>query len=365
MELRSPRRLPVLASRSSTLPSEVLPPPPSDFFAAGVPPLTDQAGRRYLYLRLSVTDRCQMACTYCMPPTGEADHALRKEVLSFEQIDRLARVFSSLGIRRVRFTGGEPLLRKGLPKLVAMVRASADLDALWLTTNGTFLARDAAYLRAAGLTGVNVSLDSLRPERFAHITRGAALDPVLAGIDAALEAGLKVKLNTVALRDLNEDEFSSIVEFAWARGIVPRFIELMPLGEGAAILDQHHMPARAIRARLASIVEPDSSGRDTTAGPAQYHSAIDGSGRRVGIIGAISESFCEACNRIRLTSRGEIISCIASRRAVPLKAMMESGRSDEELAWAVHWALSSKHVGHEFTLDQGERHGRGMSLVGG
>lgn len=363
MPLSSARRLPVLAEARQ--PPLDMPPIPSEFGAHGVPPLTDRAGRQYRYLRLSITDRCQMACTYCMPEGGEGEHALRRDVLSFEQIARLTGVFSSLGIRRVRFTGGEPLLRKGIADLVGMVRQSAPLDALWLTTNGTFLATHAASLKEAGLSGVNVSLDSLQPERFSRITRGAALSPVLKGIDVALSAGLAVKLNTVALRDVNEDEFEAIVQFAWARGILPRFIELMPLGEGARILSDHHLPVGDVRARLAHLLDDVSRGRDATAGPAQYFQARHQPAHRVGFIGAISDSFCDGCNRIRLTSRGEIISCIASRRAVPLKALMERGHADRELAWAVHWALSSKLAGHEFSLDDPRQHGRGMSLVGG
>jgi len=339
---------------------------PAGFAPDGrLPALTDQAGRQYRYLRLSVTDRCNMACVYCMPPTGEDDHALRRDVLSFEQIARLTRVFSQMGIRRVRFTGGEPLIRKHVVDLVAAVRAESQLDAMWLTTNGTRLGDLAAPLRAAGLTGVNVSIDSLDPDRFRRLTRGAELAPVLAGIDAARRVGLQVKLNTVALRGQNEDEFGALVDFAWDMGAIPRFIELMPLGEGAAILDAHHLPTSTILARLDGRVTGTEGERDPAAGPAHYHTAADGSGRKVGIIGAISDKFCESCNRIRLTSRGEILGCIASRTAMPLKPLMEDGQSDAQIGWAVHVALQSKRAGHEFALSSGERHGRGMSLVGG
>ena len=339
---------------------------PADFAPGGrLPPLTDRAGRQYRYLRLSVTDRCNMACVYCMPPEGEAEHALRRDVLSFEQIARLTGVFSQMGIRRVRFTGGEPLIRKHVVDLLAQVHAQSTLDALWLTTNGVRLANLAEPLKAAGLTGVNVSIDSLDPDRFRRLTRGAELAPVLAGINAASAAGLQVKLNTVALRGENEDELGARVDFAWEIGAIPRFIELMPLGGGAALLASHHLPTSAVLARIGARVLPEAGTRDPAAGPAHYYMAADGSGNKVGIIGAISDKFCENCNRIRLTSRGEILACIASRSAMPLKDLMERGQSDAELAWAVHVARQSKRAGHEFELSSGQQHGRGMSLVGG
>lgn len=329
------------------------------------PQLTDAHGRRYRYLRISVTDRCNMACQYCMPPGGEDDHALRRDVLSFEQIMRISRVFNRMGVSRLRLTGGEPLLRKGLPQLIEMLREQTDIVDMWLTTNGARLPQLAAALAAAGLAGVNVSLDSLRAERFATITRGGVLEEVLAGIDAAQRAGLQVKLNAVALRGLNDDEIPDLTRWAWARGITPRFIELMPLGEGAHLLPAHHLSTDEVRERLQPLTSEHAWERDPNAGPAYYLRSATDTAHKVGIIGAISDTFCSQCNRVRLTSRGEIIACIASRSSVPLKALMEAGASDGQLANAIQTALFGKSAGHRFTPDDSERHGRGMSLVGG
>ncbi|MCB9623504.1 MAG: radical SAM protein [Sandaracinus sp.] len=230
------RSLPVVDSRMAV--HEVLAPVPDDFARDGLPTLVDGNGRAYRYLRLSVTDRCDLACVYCMPPGGEVEHAVRRELLSFEEAARLVRVFAAMGIRRVRFTGGEPLVRKDVVQLVELVRRSTEVERLALTTNATRLAELAAPLREAGLDGVNVSLDSLDAERFARLTRGGDLHAVLAGVHAALDAGLAVKLNVVLVRGENDDEAERLVRWSWERGIVPRFIELMPLGEGAKLADR-------------------------------------------------------------------------------------------------------------------------------
>ena len=356
------RSLPILKSRSAVY--EDWPPRPPGFDA--IPLLRDDRGRDYTYLRLSVTDRCDLACVYCMPPSGEEDHALRRDLLSFEEAARLISVFSRAGIRRVRLTGGEPLVRKDIVRLVDLVHRRTDVEELVMTTNATRLAELARPLRDAGLAGVNISIDSLRAERFAEITRGGSLGRVQAGIHAALDAGLKVKLNTVPLRGQNDDELAEIVDFAWSLGAVPRFIELMPLGEGAKLPRQTRMDASEIVAALGDRLGDAQAEGVEGHGPARYLPAADGSGRRVGFITPISNEFCDTCNRVRVTARGDIRACLASRRAVSLRNIMRAGGDDLDLAWAMLWSLSGKARGHEFLDSDADEHENvGMSLIGG
>lgn len=357
------RRLPVL-SRVAVY--EDLPPAPSGWGEPAIPALVDAAGRRYTYLRLSVTDRCDLACIYCMPPGGEDDHALRPELLSFEEAARLVSVFAELGIRRVRFTGGEPLVRKDVVRLVELVHRSTPVEELVMTTNATRLAELARPLRDAGLHGVNVSIDSLDPVRFREMTRGGDLGRVLAGIHAALDAGLEVKLNAVALRGVNDQEAGRLVDFAWDLGVTPRFIELMPLGEAAKLPREAFLGVEDIVERLGDRVARGQRTSVAGKGPARYLDASDGSGRRVGFITAVTDTFCESCNRVRLTARGDIRACLASRRAVSLRDLLRSGASDAEVAWAVHWSIVGKAAGHSFDHDEITEHENvGMSLVGG
>ena len=222
------RSLPVFLDRHEGRP----PPRPPGF---GIETLVDRKERQYTYLRLSVTDRCDLACVYCMPPGGEVDHGRRPELLTFEEAARVVDIFASLGVQRVRLTGGEPLVRKDVVRLVELLHGRRDPVRLAMTSNGTRLAELARPLARGGLSEVNVSLDSLDPERFRRITRGGDLGQVIAGIHASLDAGLKVKINTVALAGINDDDWGVLVDWAWSRGITPRFIEPMPLGEGAKL----------------------------------------------------------------------------------------------------------------------------------
>jgi cyclic pyranopterin phosphate synthase len=347
---------------------QALPPMPQGFAPDGVPPpLVDERGRRYTYLRLSVTDRCDLRCRYCMPPGGETEHGVRKELLSFEEAARVVRVFAEAGIRRVRFTGGEPLVRKDMVRLVDLIHRQTGIDDLVMTTNATRLATLARPLRNAGLSGVNVSIDSLRPERFAEITRGGDLGAVRAGIHAALDAGLEVKLNAVALGGINDDELGALVDWAWSIGATPRFIELMPLGEGAKLPRATFLGVDEVVARLGHRVRAAAARRPVEGkGPARYLDAADGSPRRVGFITAVSDEFCGTCNRVRITAMGDIRACLASRKAVSLRDLMRAGASDLELAWALHWSLLGKEPGH-FFLDPSvaEHEHVGMSLIGG
>ncbi|MFW6067807.1 MAG: GTP 3',8-cyclase MoaA [Myxococcota bacterium] len=358
------RRLPVVGSRSAVY--ETLPPRPEGWGVEGPPPLVDGRGRRYGYLRLSVTDRCDLACVYCMPPGGEDDHAVRRDLLTFEEAARLVGVFAAMGAERVRFTGGEPLVRKDVVRLVELVRRRTGLEQLVMTTNATRLGELARPLAEAGLSGVNVSLDTLDAVRFREVTRGGDLKRVLAGIHGALDAGLEVKLNVVPLRGVNDDELGRIVDFCWAHGITPRFIELMPLGEGAKLDAAMRITADDVVATLGERVAPGVRQGVPGRGPARYLQARDGSGRRVGLITAVSDEFCESCNRVRVTARGDIRTCLAARRAVSLRDVMRAGGSDADVAWAVHWSLAGKDAGHAFLDEDVREHEHvGMSLIGG
>ncbi len=344
---------------------------PEDFARDGLPALIDGRGRRYTYLRLSVTDRCDFACVYCMPPSGEDEHALRPELLSFEEAAQLVGVFAQLGVERVRFTGGEPLVRRDVVRLIELVHLRTGLEKLVMTTNGSRLSELAVALSQAGLSGVNVSIDSLDPARFCEITRGGELKRVLAGIHAALAAGLEVKLNIVALGGVNDDEAPALVDWAWELGVTPRFIELMPLGEASKLPAARFVSHAQLIERLGARVERASAqGAPGEAvagqGPASYLRARDGSARKVGFITAVSDEFCAACNRVRVTARGDLRACLASRSAVSLRDALRAGKSERELAWLVHTALGSKLAGHFFQRADVDEHRKvGMSLVGG
>ncbi|MFW5875924.1 MAG: GTP 3',8-cyclase MoaA [Myxococcota bacterium] len=362
----SPSRhhLPVVGSRSAVY--EPLPPRPEGWGEGAFPDLTDARGRRYTYLRLSVTDRCDLACVYCMPPGGEDDHAVRRDLLSFEEAARMVTVFARMGVRRVRFTGGEPLVRKDVVRMVELVHRRTGLDDLAMTTNATRMGELARPLRDAGLSSINVSLDTLDPDRFREVTRGGDIARVRAGLHAALEAGFEVKLNVVPMHGVNEDELERIVDFAWDHGITPRFIELMPLGEGAKLDPGVRITADEVIVRLGSrVLRGPRTGVDGR-GPAGYLEASDGSGRRVGFITALSDEFCGSCNRVRVTARGDIRACLAARRAVSLRDVMRGGGADADVAWAVHASLSGKHEGHRFLDAAAHEHEQvGMSLIGG
>jgi len=357
------RSLPIV-SASRIAVAEAAPPRPSGWGDAPST-LVDARGRAITYLRVSITDRCDMACVYCMPPGGEDEHAPRADVLSFEEIVAIARALTRGGVRRIRLTGGEPLVRKDVVRLVEHLRGAIDVE-LAMTTNASRLATLARPLRDAGLDQVNVSIDSLDRARFAEITRGADLGEVLAGIRAALEVGLEVKTNTVALGGVNDDELGAIVDWAWSSGIVPRIIELMPIGEGASLPRQRFTSAREIVERLGDRVRDERIDASAHRGPARYLRAADGSDRTVGLITAVTDEFCDGCNRVRLTSRGELRACLASRRAVSLRDVLRAGGDDRDLLWATAWSLGAKDAGHRFSDQLEDEHERvGMSLIGG
>lgn len=332
--------------------------------AAGA--LRDTHGRTVRYVRLSVTDRCDLACVYCMPPEGERVHARHAELLTPAEIARLARVFADRGASRLRFTGGEPLCRKDIVAIVEGCRIAAPRLALALTTNGTRLAALAGPLAMAGLGSVNVSVDSLDRARFLEITRGGDLSAVLAGVDAAQAAGLEVKSNTVVLGDRSLDEIPRIVAWAWSRGIVPRFIEVMPIGEAAQLDPSAFVPAAAILERLAPLVrETPARAARPAHGPARYLEARDGSACRVGLIAATTERFCDSCNRVRVTATGTLRPCLARPEGELLGDLARAGATDAELGAQLERALRAKSEGHVFGCGSGPHQAVGMSLVGG
>jgi cyclic pyranopterin phosphate synthase len=334
--------------------------------APRTPPLVDGFGRAVSYLRVSVTDRCDLRCVYCM-----AEHMTflpKAEVLTLEEIDRIASAFVATGTRKLRLTGGEPLVRKGFLTLVKQLSRHLEtgaLDELTLTTNGTRLAQFAADLAALGVRRINVSLDTLQPELFARLTRGGNLGQVLAGIDAALAAGLRVKINTVALAHDNAGEIPALVQWAHGKGMDLTLIETMPMGEVEADRTDQFLSLDAVRRELAGYWTltdlPFSTG-----GPARYI-AVAETGGRLGFITPLSHNFCEACNRVRLTCTGTLHTCLGREDAADLRAVIRSGADDAALIAAIRDAVDAKPKGHDFHIGPGLRPAvaRHMSTTGG
>ena len=331
-------------------------------------PLIDPFGRAISYVRVSVTDRCDFRCVYCM-----AEHMTflpRRDLLTLEELDRLCTAFVARGTKRLRITGGEPLVRHDVMRLFRSLSrhlASGALEELTLTTNGSQLARYACELADCGVRRINISLDTLDPDRFRALTRTGDHARVMAGIDAALAAGLRVKLNAVALRGVNEDEFEALVRFAHTRGMDMTFIEVMPLGEleGPDRLDQY-LPMQAVRARLAqSFTLTDSAFR--TGGPARYVAAAE-TGGRIGFITPLTHNFCESCNRVRVTCTGTLYMCLGQEDAADLRAPLRASSDDGPLHAAIEAAIARKPKGHDFVIDratQAPAVSRHMSMTGG
>ena len=331
--------------------------PPAD-----VPrPLVDSFGRVHRDLRISVTDRCNFRCTYCMPEEGMR-WLPRSEVLTFEELERVARVLVERhGIRSIRLTGGEPTVRAHLPVLVGKL-AALPVD-LALTTNGATLRSGAADLAAAGLRRVNVSLDSLRPDRFAELTRRDELANVLDGIDVAIEAGLApVKVNAVIVRGVNDDEVVDLARFGRERGAVMRFIEFMPLdADGTWRSDQVVTQAEILgQIEAAFPLEPVVRGTE----PAERFRYLDGRGE-VGVIPSVTRPFCEQCDRIRLTADGQLRSCLFSLEDHDLRGVLRSGGTDDDLSDAIEACVGAKWAGHAINQVQFVRPRRSMSQIGG
>jgi len=334
----------------------------------------DDFGRAINYLRVSVTDRCNLRCVYCMPAEG-IDKQAHGEILRYEEIALVVRAAAELGVRKVRLTGGEPLARLGLPDLVRMLATIPGIDDLSMTTNGTLLARHAQALAAAGLRRVNISLDTLRPERFAQITRHGRLDDVWAGLAAAQPAGLNpIKLNMVVVRGLNDDEVVELARRSVSDGWHVRFIELMPIGAKVSWAGGPPeaggtggtVPIKEVRGRIEAALGPLEAagpGSPTGNGPAHYY-RLPGAAGTVGFIGALSDHFCRACNRLRLTADGRLRPCLMSDEELDLRPTLRAGANLETVKELLIQAIRRKPERHHLEEAQAPQ-GRTMSEIGG
>ena len=330
--------------------------------------MIDPFGRKISYLRVSVTDRCDFRCIYCM--AEDMTFLPKAEVLSLEELERLCSAFVRRGVKKLRLTGGEPLVRKNVMSLIRGLGRHLDsgaLEELTLTTNGSQLGKYARELAQVGVKRVNVSIDTLDKDKFREITRWGDLDQVMRGLDAAQNAGLHVKINAVALRGVNDTEFEKLIRWSHGRGMDLVFIEVMPMGElgGEARLDQY-LPLSMVRADIArhfTLSESDYH----TGGPARYFT-VEETGGRLGFITPLTHNFCESCNRVRLTCTGTLYMCLGQEDAADLRAPLRASESDELLDQAITEAIARKPKGHDFIIDR--RHTapavrRHMSVTGG
>jgi cyclic pyranopterin phosphate synthase len=322
--------------------------------------LRDGLGRSITYLRLSVTDRCNLRCRYCMQE--DVEFLPKNEILSLEEMERLAATFFRLGVRKLRLTGGEPLVRPGVMQLIERLgarRAAGEFQELTLTTNGTLLAQHAAGLAAAGVRRVNVSLDTLDAARFRSITRRDGHADVLRGIDAARAAGLAVRINAVAMAGVNDDEFDAMIRWCGDQGCDMALIEVMPLGGMMA----HYVPLELVRTNLARhwTLLPVAYG---TGGPARYWH-IGETGRRVAFITPMSHGFCGTCNRVRVTCTGRLIPCLGHRGGVDLRDAFRNATSDGRLETDIVGAIAAKPAGHCFGMPRVKVETRPMHQLGG
>ncbi len=330
-------------------------------------PMVDPFGRSVTYLRVSVTDRCDFRCTYCM--SENMTFLPKKDLLTLEELDRLCSAFITKGVRKLRLTGGEPLVRKNIMYLVRALGRHIEtgkLEELTLTTNGSQLARYADELYDCGVRRINVSLDTLDPEKFHAITRWGDLANVMKGIDAAQKAGIHVKLNAVALKGFNEDEFPEMLRFAHARGMDLTLIETMPMGEIEEDRTDRYLPLSTVRARLAEQFSL-SPIPFKTGGPASYVK-VEQTGGRLGFITPLTHNFCESCNRVRLTCTGTLYMCLGQNDAADLRTPLRASEGDALLSLAIDEAIGRKPKGHDFIIDRkGQRPAvaRHMSVTGG
>ena len=327
-------------------------------------PLIDGFSRPITYLRVSVTDKCNLRCVYCMPETGLA-WLQRDEILSYEEIAELVRAAASVGVRSIRLTGGEPLVRRDLHRLVAALHAIDGIDDISLSTNALLLANQVEGLAAAGLRRVNVSLDSLRHDRFEAIARRPGLDAVMAGIDAAICAGLEpIKLNCVVMRGQNEDEIAAFADLTRRRPIFVRFIEMMPVHENLGLQHDAYMSSDEILARVGEIGQLRPVDGPGGNGPARYF-AFDGALGAVGVISPLSHDYCDRCNRVRLTADGRLRLCLFGDHALDLRTPLRSGASPEALADLMRSAMLIKPERHHLRLGETASRMRAFSEIGG
>lgn len=328
--------------------------------------MIDPFGRAITYLRVSVTDRCDFRCVYCM--SEDMVFLPKSDLLSLEELERLCAAFIRHGVTRLRLTGGEPLVRRDVMWLIERLgsRLGNGLEELTLTTNGSQLARHAQGLARAGVRRINVSMDTLDPEKFAAITRWGKLPAVLEGVMAAKQAGLAIKINAVALRGVNEDEFGGMIEFCGRHGFDLCLIETMPLGDTGIDRNEQYLPLSLVRERLArrwTLTASDYA----TGGPARYFDIAE-TGRRLGLITPLTHNFCEGCNRVRLTCTGTLYMCLGQDDAADLRTPLRADHDDTALDAAITEAIARKPKGHDFVIDRQTIKpavARHMSVTGG
>jgi len=325
--------------------------------------LRDGIGRTVDYLRLSVTDRCDLRCVYCM--AEDMRFLPRRQLLDLDELYRLARVFVGRGVRKIRLTGGEPLLRPGIVGLCERIAALPGVDELVLTSNGSQLVRLAAPLAAAGVRRLNISLDSLDPRRFRAITRNGDLPRVLDGIEAARQAGFdRIKLNTVVMKGRNADEVLDLVDYVIARGLDISFIEEMPVGDVGRARGERFCSSDEVRtliARRHALLDCD----ERSGGPARYLRLAEHPGTRIGFISPHSQNFCASCNRLRITAEGRLLLCLGHAQSLDLRDLMRNGADDRALHAAIDGALLEKAAGHDFSLAGDAQVMRFMNASGG
>ena len=329
--------------------------------------LIDPFNRKIEYVRVSVTDKCNYRCGYCMPEQGVHPEGEHTEYLSYDELARIIKAFVNLGVTKVRITGGEPLVRKNLPSLIAQINEFEGLQDIALSTNAHHLAREALALKEAGITRANISIDSLKPERFKNITRGGDLHKVLAGVDRALEVGMTpIKFNMVVMKGTNDDEIEAMVDYGLEKGVEVRFIETMPIGPAGVSMMNQHYAAEKILARVRAHVGQDlipSQGK-THDGPSRNF-VIAGTNTRIGVISAVSQHFCETCNRVRLTARGVLALCLGQEDSVDLRTPLRAGISDEGLQQLIVDAMLKKPEKHFFNENVHNIEFRQMVSLGG
>ncbi|MCX5515322.1 GTP 3',8-cyclase MoaA [Kaistia algarum] len=330
-------------------------------------PMVDPFGRSIRYLRVSVTDRCDFRCVYCM--AEDMTFLPKRDVLTLEELDRLCTAFVEKGVRKLRLTGGEPLVRRNIMSLIRSLSrhlVSGALEELTLTTNGSQLSRYSAELADAGVRRINVSLDTLDPDRFRALTRWGDLSKVLAGIEAAQAAGIAVKINAVALKGENEHEIEDLMVWAHGLGMELTLIETMPLGEIEGDRTEQYLPLSLVRRRLEEKWTLTGSAH-RTGGPARYYT-VEETGGRLGFITPLTHNFCETCNRVRVTCTGTLFMCLGQEDAKDLRAPLRASEGNELIAAAIDEAIARKPKGHDFIIDRDHQRpalGRHMSMTGG
>jgi GTP 3',8-cyclase len=325
--------------------------------------LQDQFGRKIINLRISVTDRCNFRCTYCMPAEG-MQWIARREILTFEEIERLVRIFASLGVDRVRLTGGEPMMRQNLDQLIAMLKQVPGIDNIALTTNGYFLEEGAKALIDAGLDRINISLDSLEREKFSRLVRKDMLDKVLRGIHTVAKLPIQsIKINMVVIRGVNDNEIPAFAQLAREHPFKVRFIEFMPLGADDDWGRDKVVPSSEVCQQIETVA-PLVPIDETDLHPAARYRFADGQGE-IGVISSVTAPFCDQCNRVRITPEGQFRTCLFSLQETDLKTLVRGDASDEDIATTIRQAVWQKEEGHLINRPDFQRPSRPMSQIGG